>query len=226
MRNLVQPPLSLRCELCGGELRFKWIEFRRLRVRCESRDLRLREMRSCALAPDAARPLRRARHEERAARSGGTGRAEPAAIDTLDARSRIRLTSLRTRRNGVGGRVHGAARRRRTPPITNSGPSSEASSRRTNALGCGCPVDGHCRDSRPHPLLAFRPGSSCRRGHHVWRRRRFSKHSRISPQDASANCNTCRNGTLLTAHSLEALCARYPCAKTSRGGRGQIEAHL
>jgi ribosome-binding protein aMBF1 (putative translation factor) len=26
MRNLVQPPLSLRCELCGGELRFKWIE--------------------------------------------------------------------------------------------------------------------------------------------------------------------------------------------------------
>ena len=67
MRNLVDPPPSLHCELCHGELRFKRIEpddpVFDIVV-----EIFVRRMRPCALAPDDSRTLCRTHREACAAR--------------------------------------------------------------------------------------------------------------------------------------------------------------
>jgi len=91
MRILVEPPPSLHCELCHGELRFKRIEpddpvFEReveifVCIECG----RVHALRT-SHNPYAAHLTRRVR------RDNVDWPGEPAAADTRDARSRIHLT--------------------------------------------------------------------------------------------------------------------------------------
>ena len=64
MRNLIQPPPSMHCELCDGELRFKRIEPDDPAFDMEVENIRLLQMRPCALAPGNSRPLCRTHREK------------------------------------------------------------------------------------------------------------------------------------------------------------------
>jgi hypothetical protein len=91
MRNLVQPPTSMHCELCDGELRFKRIEPDDPAFDMEVEILRLLKMRPCAFAPGDAQPLCRTHREQYAAREGGPAGRVRQKIDSL-MRGRIQRT--------------------------------------------------------------------------------------------------------------------------------------
>ena len=96
MRNLVEPPPSLHCELCHGELRFKRIEpddpvidiVVEIFVCVECGRVHSRSDEFTTPMPHTPRGVCRAVR--------WISRAEPAAIDTLDARSPIQPISSRT----------------------------------------------------------------------------------------------------------------------------------